>query len=310
MLLKRLKKIHLFFLLFFCFLIVAFFMRKDDLEELPSKEILANGYKYFVFGSSNSEGIEIYDIRNNKFDDLLIPEQKGISYSDPVVGRSGKGYCIKEKDIFDLKKKEGQIITFDLNTFKSNATGIKIKQQYANLSISPDEKRLALVYLSNVKSTPVLGIINTNEQKIEKELPIDQHFFDNPLVIFWKPDNNYVILWDTITGLPAIEVDASSEEKSVLTNYPLDIKTNRILFDENKSIKLIELDSQEKPQVIIKQNATGHLFSLSSDGRYMVFGWLSGLGFENVGVMELSSKRLFHIKLKNHPSAVIGLCLW
>ena len=319
---ELLKKIFLFYLLISCVIVNnGLSMARDDREKLAEglsvEELLSHGFKYLVFGSQNTDGIEIYDFKKGNFVSLLIPEQKEAKqrearYLEPIVGMSGKGFCIKEKDIFNFNKKEGQLITFDLKTFKSNSTGIRLKQIYANLAISSNEKWLASVYFNDANLLPVLGIISTNEQKIKKEFPVDKRFYDNPIVIFWTPDNNNIILWDTITGHPAIEIDTSSGSKSTLNNFPLDMKDNIILLEnkENNNIIVMDSNSQQQKQTIIKQNSTGHSFKLSNDGQYMVFGWLSGFGFETLSVMELSSKISFNIKLKNHASTVLGLSLW
>lgn len=78
---------------------------------------------------------------------------------------------------------------------------------------------------------------------------------------------------------------------------------------KKESVYVHDLEGGER-QIIVKKNATGHSFSLSPDGKFVVLGWLRGLGFETLAIIEISSNRRLDIRLKNHPSTVLGLALW
>ena len=104
------------------FLIVRFFYVAIDWpidNNLTSQEIISYGFKYMVFGSQNTNGIDLYDIKNEKFIRFIIPENKKIRYILPVINKSGRGYCIR-KDETDINHIKDAIVAIDVNHLKYN----------------------------------------------------------------------------------------------------------------------------------------------------------------------------------------------
>ena len=95
-------------------------------RKLPRGDILTAGYRYLVFGSQVTNGITLYDIGNEKFLSFLEPQDKESRYLHPVIGVSGRGFCIKEKDIFDINRKNGEIVAFNLSSMTHDKTNIRI----------------------------------------------------------------------------------------------------------------------------------------------------------------------------------------
>lgn len=189
--------------------ILVHFVAESKKEPLPV-EIISSDYKFLIFGSQNSHGIELYDLKLGKFIPFLIPEGDGknvdVRYVDPVVGKSGKGFCLLEKNIFQRRKAE--VIKFDLGTLQSHPTKIILKQPYASgLALSYDEKRLALVQAASFADSPILSIYDLQEEKIEKTFAVDQRFLSDSINIVWNEDNKGIVLWDNITQFPAIKID-------------------------------------------------------------------------------------------------------
>jgi len=282
-------------------------------NDLPKKEIVSSGYKFLIFGNQNFKGLELYDFESGKFKPFLVPENNAIRYVEPVIGESGKGYCIKEENPFDLKNRKDEIITFDMKTLEKRCTRTVIRQKYANLAISSDEKRLAFIFSPTDNNIPLLGLYDTVKEKIEKAFPIDRSFFENPIKILWKPDNKSIVIWTTLAnGPPAIEFDIELGSSYKIDNFPLAYKHEYMLAmdDKKESVYLLNLESGNK-ETLIKKNVTGHSFSLSRDGKYFVYGWLRGIGgFEILTIMDIKTKRELQISLKKHPSTVSGLALW
>lgn len=282
-------------------------------NDLPPNDIISSGYKLLAFGSQNSDGIELYELKGGKITAFLIPKNKNVRYIKPVVGKSGKGYCIKEENTFDIGKKTDQIIAFNLNTFKHQPTKTIIRQRYAKLAISPDEAKLAFIFVSAKDSVPLLGVYNPDKDRIEKTFPVDKIFYEVPIEILWKSDNKSVVMWSTLVGgPPAVEINTETGRSHQLDNFPLDFNGKYMLaMDGNKEgVYLQNLESEEK-QIIVKKIVTEHSFILSRDGKFVIYGWLRGTGgFETLAIMDIKTKRKFQIKLENHPSTVLGLALW
>ena len=284
-------------------------------NDLPRKEVVLSGYKFLIFGNQNFKGLELYNLESGQFKSFLVPENNVIRYVEPVIGESGKGYCIKEENPFDLKNRKDEIISFDLKTLEKRYTNTKtvIKQKYANLAISPDEIRLAFIFSPIDNNIPLLGIYDTVQEKIEQTFPIDRSFFENPIKILWKPDNKSIVIWTTLAnGTPAIEFDIELGRPHKIDNFPLTYEHEYMLGMDSKkeSVFLLNIENGKK-ETLIKKNATGHSFSLSRDGKYFIYGWLQGIGgFEILTIRDIKSKRELQISLKKHPGTVSGLALW
>jgi len=280
-----------------------------NINTLPVDEIVASGHKYLIFGSQDTNGIELYDLKQKKFIPFLIPAKKDIIYRDPVVGTSGKGYCIRLTGIFDTASNTVDLISFDLNFLNHQpARSLQIKK-YAAFALSPDEKKIALVYATSLDSPYLIGIYNIAKGKIENTFSVDSRF-ETPLGIVWKSDNKTVVIWSALmSSPPAVEIDAKTGQSQNIDNFPLDYKGKYMLAMDGKkeTIYFQDLSSGEK-HIIVKKNATGHSFSISRDGKYVVLGWLRGLGAETLTVMEIKSKRRF--QLKTTEGTVLGLVLW
>lgn len=286
---------------------------RASVSDLSADKIVSSGYKYLIFGSQRTNGIELYDLQGNKFIPLLTPKDKETRYIMPVVGDSGKGFCIKQDSIF-LEKRRDEIISFDLNTLQSTSTGLIIKQQYENLALSHEEERLAFVYSTSLDSPPKLGVYNIADRKIEKSFDIDRRFFEMPIIIVWKPDNKGIVLWSTMispTPPPPTEIEIASGTSKILDENPYDYKGKYILATDRKQ-KAVYLKNivTGVRKTIVKNNNTGHSFNLSRDGKYVTYGWLRGLGFETLTIVDLESQQNFQLKMDDHPSTVLGLVLW
>jgi len=312
---KRILSV-LFYIAIIAFLIVVINFIILNIEwplknDLSPGELISSGYRYIVFGSQNLNGIALYDLESEKIIPFIISKDRRIRYVNPVVGKSGKGYCIKEENIFKSKMKKNEIITFDLNTLKKGTTKVIIKQEYANISISPDETKLAFIFASVENKTPLLGIFNTKTENIEKTLPVYKHFFTSPVRIVWK-SNTEIIIWSKLKeGPPALEYDIVSGRSHMIDNFPLDYKNSLLLaLDRKKESVYVQNLETGKKKVLVRNNATGHDFSLSSDGNYVLYGWLRGMGIETLTVTNIKSGEKYQIKLKKHPSTVLGLSIW
>lgn len=284
---------------------------EDKINNLTADEIVESGHSYLIFGSQSTSGIELYDLKQKKFINFIIPTSKDTIYKDVVVGISGKGYCIGLTDIFNNDSRKIELISFDLNLQnKHSAENLPIKK-YATLSLSPDENKLAIVYASSLDSPYVIGIYNVATRNIETTFPVDSRY-ETPLSIAWKSDNKTIAIWSTlINGQPAVEIDTTTGQSHSIGNFPIEYKGNyMILMDSKKeSVYSQDLSSGEK-HTIVEKNATGHSFSVSKDGKYVVFGWLRGLGgAETITVMEIKSRRRLQIKT-THTGTVLGLALW
>jgi len=300
-------------LILFCdtifFLIVG--CNSSLLENLTSDEIMSSGYRYLIFGSQTTNGVQLYDFRSKRFVSLLVPGNKSVRYMEPVVGKSGKGFCIKEENTFDFERKKNEIIVFDLNTLESRSIRTILKQRYSNLALSPDETKLALIFISSTNASPLLGIFNVVEESMGQTFPVDKRFIENPITILWKPDSRGVVIWDSITGLPAVEIDALTGHSKMVEDYPLDYKNGYMLVmgKESKNLFIHNLGTNKRHLLKIKHR-TAHALTLSRDGKYLIYGWLRGKGFETLTIMEVQSGKRFQIKMDNHPSTILGLTLW
>lgn len=279
-----------------------------NVNNLLVDDIVATGHRYLVFGSQKTNGIELYDLKQQKLIHFLVPAEKDFIYSDPVIGASGKGFCMKHAKIFDPASGAIELISFDLNLLRYQTIGNLPMRKYEAFSLSPDETKLAIVYAISLDSPYLMGIYDIAAGRMEKTFSFDS--FKTSEEILWKTDNRNVVLWSTlIDGPSAMEIDTETGKLRTLENFPLDYKGKYMIAMDSrkKSVYMQDLESGEK-QVIVKDNATGHAFSLSRNGQYVIFGWLRGLGAETLTIMEAKSKRKF--QLKTTEGIVLGLALW
>ncbi len=281
-------------------------------NKLSTKEIISAGHRYIVFGSQRTGGIELFDFRDAQFHSLIsTPDINIRQYMMPVVAANGKGFCIKQEHTFNAEKKTNEIIAFDLNTLENKSTGIKIKMSYANLAISHDSNKLAFVFKQYSNDKPSLGILNINKNKISRIISVDERFAEYPVKTIWKPDGQTVVIWDTITDQPAIEINTTNNRTKLIAEYPLDFKNDLALFMDRASKSYYLLEPQNKKQTSVDINhVTAHSFKISRDGKFLLYGWLKGKGFETLVIRKIGTDREYQIALDNHPSTVLGLDIW
>lgn len=282
-------------------------------NSLPG-ELVANGYKYILFGSQRTNGIEVYDLGKNQFIDLLKSEDKNIRYFSPVVDNSGIGYCIEEKYPLDAKK-VAKIIEFDLHNMRIvKKYADNIYNNYVNLALSSDGKRLAYITSRGFRqgqTAPYLTIFDTKKKMIVKKIAIDKRFSDNPTKLIWMPDSETVVMWHTVTWLPAVGINIKTQQtQTIKYPYPL-------AFYQDKYVALIERDKTLMPAKIIdlKRNKDFllpygvHTVRLSRDGKYVVSASISSNG-EIITITDTENfGKKFDVKLHNYGT-VLGMDIW
>lgn len=291
------------------FLIVRFFYVAIDwpiVNNLTSQEIISSGFKYMVFGSQNSNGIDLYDIKNEKFIQFILPENKKTRYLLPVITKSGRGYCIR-KDVTDINNIKDAIVAIDVNRLQyKNVDNLSMQRCYG-LSISSDERKLAFIYTLAKQGTPMIGIYDISQGLIEKHIAIEYRFGTDAEDIIWKPDNEHIVIRDRASKLPAVEINYKTEAyRKILPEYPRYYKGNFIIFEDADG-KTYFVDQKKNIRYKIK---TGHSYSLSRDNRYLVYGWARGMDRETLTIMDIETQKKYEIKLNDHPGTVLGLALW
>lgn len=282
--------------------------------EMQRKEIVESGYQYLVYGSQNSNGIEVYDIKNDKFIPIITPEKFEVRFENPVIGRSGKGYCVRIESIEGSMKARANIVSFDIISRTHNLIKtLMINEFNTKMALSPNEKMLSLIVSGQEDSNPVLTIIDTADMKIIHKIVIDERFYQSQVIMTWKPDNKNILLWDAFTDLPAVEININTGAMKELGYLPLDCKDDVALVASDRMLSrvyLVNLKTGNKADIDLYYK-TAHSLSLSSDAKYLIYGWLRGIGgFESLVVRDIQSQKEFQLKLKNHPSTVMGLSLW
>ncbi|MGA1871984.1 MAG: hypothetical protein ACMUJM_26000 [bacterium] len=285
----------------------------NTFDNILPDELISKGYKYIIFGSQRTNTIELYDLKKGSFIELLPPNKDIDSrFLEPVIGISGIGYCIKEKSRFNIKNKVGELITFSLQTLKYRRIDtVNIFNTYANLALSDNEQKLAFIFSHNLQSIPVLGILDTTDEIIKENISIDKRFLKNPIQLIWKPDNKNIVIWDTLSGLPAVEINTFTGESKIIDYYPFDYyKDQYILVSgaHKENICLFDLKQNKKHRICY----AGHTMKFSRDGKYFVSGRGRGIGsFETLEIIDIMDfKKRFQVKMDDHPSTSLGLDIW
>lgn len=293
-----------------------FACNKPKQETLRSSDIVQSGYRYLVFGNQNTDGIELYDIKNGQFNPFLVGDKtKLVRYINPVIGKSGKGFCVRTEWMPGTTKAKVELVSIDITARTHANLPIATKDSFSNeLALSSDEKLLAVILNKTPDAEPRLGIIDVTRHKMIATFVIDKRFAENRTKLMWKQDNKTIVLWDIDTGLAGVEINAITGTTNPLDIYPLDFKSNFLLaYETSKQEYLYLLDTVSGVKKSVgNEHRTAHSFSLSSDGKYLIYGWLRGFGgFENLVIRDLNSDKEMPVKMiPDHASTVIGLAIW
>jgi len=278
--------------------------------ELEHELLVSSGYKYLVYGNQNSNGIALYDLKLRNEKQLIVPPVKEDRLVQPVIGKSGVGYCIQESFLFDYVKKQGKLIRFNLNDFQHEPVELTLKQLYANLALSPDENKLAFIYIPSSSQEPALGIFNIKNGEIEKNYRVKERYYSNPVILRWRSDNKTLVFHDTHTGLPGMEIDTSTGDSKVIPEFYLDFYEDYSLKEDQKSREVFVEGVSGHINKIHLLHATRYSLSFSREGKYLVYGWIRGKGSAVLTILDIKSQKFLEINLENHPGTVLGLALW
>ena len=279
------KKISPFLLLLLCAVISC--GHEEPSNRIDPSELLKNGYKYILFGSQRTDGIEFYNLGNKTFKPFLRKEN-GQKFLGPVVGSTGRGYCLRETDNL-VAQEEICLVLFDLKADElQQASEFCFRRGYSDIvALSFDNQRIAFTYYDN-NSKSCLGIYNLNTSKLEKSILIENRFLENPVRLVWKPNNNSVVLWQRTSNKLADEINVLTGEITPISYYPLDYFQDKFVLIANQKNRGIYLkDLERNIQYKLKEN--WHTIKFSRDGKYLVAGRLRGKGFETLAVIDANN---------------------
>lgn len=284
------------------------------------EQLVVTGYKYIVFGSQRTNGIELYDFNKNSFIDFISSKDNKVRYLSPVVGRTGVGYCIEEKNTFEGERRTIKLMSFDLRTMKYQRIETEeINNAYPLLALSSDGQKIAYISSPNYKQadTAYLAIFDTATKRITKKVAVDKGYLEYPTKIVWLPDNISIAIW---TWHPAEEVNTITEkirpitdEFKILSKHPYPIA-----FCQDKYIAVLDRDEKTMPTLIIDVNSNKEHFLENSvhnviftyDGKYIISGIKSDLVGEFIRITTSEDfSRKYDIKL-HESGTILGLSIW
>ena len=279
--------------------------RGNPANTIAPDELINNGYKYIIFGSQDTDGIELYDLKNKTFQSFL--KRNGQRFTYPIVHNTGTVYFLRESgDGFEPD--ETALMVFD---FKNRR--LKHDKGFPgghNITLSPDNKRIAFID-SDSTSKPCLKIYDIENRTVEKNIPI-KNFYSN---IVWKPDNNTVVLWGTNEIKPAYEVNIfnGKTKRLILFYYPLEYFQDKFVLLFRKEDFGTYLKDLEKDK-LYKLEFKGSLHSekFSKDGKYLVAalsrGWPS---IDTLTIIDTNNPdRTLQVKVDDPTSNTLGIDLW
>jgi len=279
-------------------------------KKIKPQELISEGYHFLLYASQTNNSIELYDFESERPRILLSSKENNIEYLAPVIGNSGKCFFVKKVNRFEEGKNYSDIIQYDTKNNLHEEIGLRIINIYSKLALSPEENKIAFVLKETYESDETkLGVYDLEKKLLVEKIDIGNRFYDNPIILTWLPDNETVQIGDTITGKSALEINTKTGVQKNIKEFPLYYTEKHKLIKGDDDIYLEDLETQIKIPLNISHK-TAHSFSLSKDGKYLVYGWLRGKGFETLVIKDLTSNRKFQLKMDDHPGTVLGLAMW
>jgi hypothetical protein len=135
---------------------------------------------------------------------------------------------------------------------------------------------------------------------------LEDRFATDSIDVLWDSSNEYVVIRDRTRKLPAIQVNFKTELSSYIVNgYPRYYHDNLAIM-EDAGGKIYFVDHNKELEYSAK---SGHFYSISRDGRYLIYGWSRGMDRETLTIEDVETQKKYQIKL-NDLGTVLGLALW
>ena len=264
-------------------------------NQLTSTELIKDGYDGVIFGNQNTKGISIYEFNNENLRDIIVGGPD-VEYAYPVyIG--DKFYCIR-------KIKENGIFFNDVIQSDLSGKFIKIKSTTSSniysIGLSCDGSKIAMLILSQNKKN--IRIIDLTNNSIIVDYEVDDGYSDITKLVWDCSDNIFII--DKSISCNVFNLSQKTINKA--DRFPIYCNSNSCItaYDEGYLIG----ENNVKSKIITITNKTTHSPSLSNDGKFLIYGWLRGVGFETFSINEITSGRSLNIKLK-HSGTALGLQL-
>lgn len=263
-----------------------------------SSELINAGYLGIIYGNQNTRGISIYELNNSKNRNIIVGGSDA-EYAFPAsIGNNF--VCIRKTSV------NGKLI-YDViqSDMSGKITPIKTtaSPNIYSISVSNNRSKLAMLTKSNENKT-VLKVYDIKNDKYVISAPMDDTNNNEALKLIWNSDDDIIYIIDQSKSGIMFNIKLNKLQNT--TEYPVCCNSHSCITIRDSEYYLKSHNASETKLILGKK--TAHTLSLTRDGKFFVYGWLRGAGFETFLINEVKTGKHIEIKLE-HPGTALGLQL-